>query len=194
MTEFMAAANRYAPYPQDQHVSTLALRIQNIRWYVAYEQQSKMLVEGFVGGFRQAIEIPEFSVRWLSLNELQPVCDYINLSESPLWDQLSPIPERLRQTAESAGLTDQLLFICNELLEKVFHSAFDGAFIAFEANGDLTVKYAVGTALYISGLALGWELLAAAGLLGPNPFIPLIAIFESGHWPIGLYDNEFYVR
>lgn len=194
MTELRATAKLNFNYPQDQHISSLAQRIQNIQWYSANAPRSTTLVESLIGEFGQAMKLPEFAVHWLSSNELQSVCIQINLAQSPLWDRLFPIPHHLRRDAETLGLTDQLQFISNEMLEKIFHSAYDGAFTAFEANGDLTVKYAVGTALYISGLALGWELLANAGTLGPNPFIHLIAIFESGHWPLGLYNGEFYVR
>ncbi|MFD0616191.1 hypothetical protein ACFQZR_01870 [Paenibacillus sp. GCM10027629] len=194
MANLLRISNMNTQYPQSQFAASLASRIQNIRWYSAYEQQGKPLVTNLLEMFGSGFGISDFTVRWLSLDELSAVIDEMNLAESPLWGHLSPIPERIRQAAEAVGQQDEFVFIFNDFMEIVFHAAYDGAYRAFGSCGEKTLNYAVGSALYVSALAVGWAKFAEAGQLGDNPFLPLVAVFESGYWPIGLYKNQFYVQ
>ncbi|MFD0693529.1 hypothetical protein ACFQZT_05425 [Paenibacillus sp. GCM10027628] len=194
MADLLKSINANAGFPQGQQVASLALRIQNIKWFSAQEQQGQPFVQHLLSSFGYGFGVSDFTIRWLSLQELPAVIGGLNLAESPLWEPLFPIPELIIQAAETAGRRDELFSMLGDLMVKVFHAAYDGAYQAFEACGEMTLKYAVGSALYISALAVGWAMFAETGEWGENPFLPLIAIFESGYWPIGLYDQGFYVR
>lgn len=194
MADLLRISNLNTQYPQSQYAASLASRIQNIKWFSAQQQQGKPLITNLLEMFGSGLGITDFDVRWLELNELSAVVEEMNLSESPLWARLYPIPEQISQAAEAAGRQEEFVFIFNDLMEVVFHAAFDGAFRAFGSCGEKTLNYAVGSALYVSALAVGWAMFAEAGQLGDNPFLPLIAVFESGYWPIGLYKNQFYVQ
>jgi hypothetical protein len=192
MTMEMKLAEEGLLGPNGRSAAALASRLSEVKWFSSpWIPDHRAAAEERVRAFGLGFGLHSYQVRWLSRDELPDFVANISLTDSPLWHELYGLPEQIKVKAASQGLTEQLSFAVDVLPERVFHPAFDGAFSAFQAYGQPVVSHAVNTALFVSGLAAGIEMTAAAD--EDNPFLPLIAVFESGYWPLGLFDNEFYM-
>lgn len=174
---------------QAARMEALLSRLSKVPWFAsALRQESRLQAEKALSAFGSALETETVQVRWLTIREVTDAVIGNELASDPLWRKLADIPDRIRQAAEEADRGTWLSFALDDVPEHVFHRAYDGAFRAFQSCGETVIFHALGTALYVSGLATAYEMLS--DVLGINPFVPLIDVMETGHFPIGIRDGR----
>lgn len=196
MAEIAKAAFSPPLGPNGDAAAALTERLCAIRWFAACGGQ-----EGSANEAEASSRLKElvsnmgaagFMFQQAAKDELQGLIQSVNVREHPLWEKLYQVPERIKSAAEQTGRTVLLSYALDDVPEKVFHPAFDGAFSQLEDQGEEVLQYAMITVMYVSGLATAWEIVA--DVLGEsNPFLPIVEIFEQGKWPIGIQDNNIYL-
>lgn len=176
--------------PNGEQTAALADRLSRIKWFSSLGDRSFLpQAEERIDEICKAFQCQQ--IRWLMLDEEESRIQQYDITQSPLWGALFDIPEQIRSAAADCGRLELQVFAMDQFPESVFHAAYDGAFKALHPIGNDAVKNAVAAALYVSGLAVGWELVSDR--LGPNPFLPFIGLFELGLWPLGLFEGEFHI-
>ncbi|WP_276352192.1 hypothetical protein [Cohnella caldifontis] len=164
-------------------------RMSAIPWFASIgNPDSRDRAEALLEPVKAAFGLPDVPVRWLTLPEAGEFVKRYDITSSPMWPTLFELPERIRTAAERNGRMEVLSFAADDLPEAVFHAAFGGAFPVLQAFGQEAVRNAVCAAMYVSGLAAGWEL--AGEPPESNPLQPAIALFELGYWPLGLFEGR----
>ncbi|GAB7386404.1 hypothetical protein BSNK01_02390 [Bacillaceae bacterium] len=181
--------------PNEKNVLNLLNRLTNIDWFAACEKQrNQEEIRGAFAEFINRIGMQDrFELTWLTKRQLASFYTEKKLDESPIWPHLAPIPDKIKKEAEKAGRLAILDELTDRVPEMLFHGSYDGAFREFAKEGIQLVQTAVGAAMYLGGLACAWEVLADREGWQTNPFLPLVDVFERGHWPLGVYDGKFYV-
>lgn len=180
--------------PNDSSVSGLIDRIGKIDWLSSVAKpKDRIPTETAIDQFLLSFGMDGYSIRWFDKNELAPFVNGMTLRESPLWARLEQIPQEIKDKAEETGRLSVLLQVSENTPFNVFSPAFDAAFREFEENGETVIQAATGSMMYIAALACAWETLADLDGWKANPFLPLVDVLEAGHWPVGLYDGQFYV-
>lgn len=180
--------------PNGKNVAALVERISKITFYRALgDQTSQASVESSVQSFIHDLDAECPQVVTLTKEQLSSFLESMRLEASPLWEELQQIPIRIAQKLEETNRSE-LFSLANDVIpEQVFHDAYDGSFNQLESVGRTAISLCTGAAMYITGLAVAWELLADLPGWEKNPFLALIEVLEQGHLPLGLYDNQFYV-
>lgn len=180
--------------PNGQHIVQLMTRLSRVEWFSALGKPSgRGKAETAFEEFAHRLGIGEYQLVWRTKDQLPSSLEEMNLEESPLWSRLTGIPRQIRDQAEEMGRQSALSHTVENVPEMLFHRAFDGAFRELEAYGERFVQVAVGSVMYIFGLACAWETLADAKSWETNPFISLIDVFEAGHWPVGVAGDQVYM-
>lgn len=169
-------------------------RLSDIAWFSALgSQQGKAEAEQAVQEAGKYFQTGDLQVVWISKDKLASLDEELNLGSSPLWSKLSDLPGKLKSEAEAAGREAQLQDTVNRVTESVFHDAFKGAFSGLETYGQKVIELAVGTALYVSVLGSMWDELKDVSGMETNPYDMLLKVFETGHWPVGMANNQVYM-
>lgn len=177
--------------PNAASVESLAQRLSGIQWFSAvWNPSGRTQAEQQVQTFIQQFGLQADAFEWLSTTSLADCIARFDLASSPLWHQLSELPTQLKLQAEQKGRSQLLETAVDWTPEKVFHAAYEGAFPAFQENRE-ALEYAVCTAMFVSGLAIGLELIADD--TASNPLLALLPVFEMGYWPVGLFGGKFYL-
>lgn len=169
-------------------------RISEIPWFSALgSQQGQEEAEQAVKEVGNYFQAGDLQVVWLNKDKLASLDVELNLGSSPLWSKLSDLPGKIKNEAEAQGCEAALTDTVNRVSETVFHDAFKGAFAELEAYGQKVVELAVGTALYVSVLGSMWDHFKDVSGWETNPYSLLLKVFESGHWPVGMSNNQVYM-
>ncbi|MGD8191468.1 hypothetical protein ACQCN2_15915 [Brevibacillus ginsengisoli] len=180
--------------PNGEKVVSLITRLTQMEWFQAVGKQSgQSEAEQAIRECTDLLGIDGYQVLWMTKKELPAFIEGMRLEQSPIWSHISNIPRKIREKAEETGRLDVLSYTIDHVPELLFHSSFQGIFREFEEFGASMVKTAVGFVLYLFGLACAWETLADLEGFESNPFMPLVEVFESGHWPLGMANETFYV-
>ncbi|RUS45725.1 hypothetical protein [Cohnella sp. AR92] len=178
--------------PNASSVMTLTRRLEEIPWYsAAWDPSARRQAEHDVLAFAKQFGLQDFAFHWLTREELNGFIARLDLTDDSLWHHLFHLPEQVKTRAEQTNRTAYVTAAADLVPERIFHAAFDGAFSAFKDEGN-ALSYAVGTALFVGGVATGWEIVADESA-DPNPLLALLPVLELGYWPIGLFDNKFYL-
>lgn len=179
--------------PNSERTQALVDRIAQTAWFDPVDSRDGVRVDSVVRDLCTQFGNSQCGVHQLDRGELSEFLKNYHIAQSPLWDELKQIPDRIRAAADGGGRTELLSNAFNDIPEAVFHRAFDGAFRRFETQGDFVVRFAVTAAMYASSLAVLWELVADVEGMGDNPLLTALAVFEQGHLPLGLFTDTFYI-
>ncbi|MET3289205.1 UNVERIFIED_CONTAM: hypothetical protein ABID98_001775 [Brevibacillus sp. OAP136] len=180
--------------PNHQQVHQLMTRLSEVPWFSVLGNESGRLdAEKALKEWTHHLNLEEFEIVWMTREQIPSFIENMNLSDSHVWSRIQDIPKKLSEKADATGRQTVMAEMLEIVPEKLFHKAFDGAFPVLHEFGELVVKVAVGSVLYLFGIACLWEALSDREDPEPNPFLPLVKIFEAGHWPIGMVGNHFYL-
>jgi hypothetical protein len=167
-------------------------RMTAIPWFASIgNPDSRDKAQSRIETVTAAFGLPDVPVRWLTLPEAGEFFTGYDITSSPMWQTLFELPQRIREAADRGGQAEILAFATDELPEAVFHAAYAGAYPVLHPFGQEAVRNAVCAAMYVSGLAAGWEL--AGEDAAANPLLPVVALFELGRWPLGVFEGQFVI-
>lgn len=189
---YLSATVEYGPNADS--VVDLMARVSSTDWFsTAGKSTGRAAAEKSLREISHRFGIDEYRIQWLDKAQLPSFLEGMRLETSPLWQQIHDLPDRIREKAEDSSRLPNVTAIAEHIPEYLFHQSFDGAFREFGSQGKEIVQTAVGSVMYLGGLACAWEMLADTGDWETNPYKPLLQVFETGHWPLGLYDGVFYL-
>lgn len=195
MTSMLNIAEKTDLGPNHFKVQQFISSLSDIRWFSRLGQANERgQAEKCIRDLAILLNLEVNTIRWLQEGELLPFLSGQELHTSSLWKKLEPIPREIKKLCEQHNRLNLLDYAVDNIPESVFHPAFDGAFHAgLFQYGDQVLETAVGAALYVSGMACSWELVGDIEGWDSNPFRLILEVFAAGYWPLGWYDNEFYV-
>ncbi|RNB80250.1 hypothetical protein EDM56_28015 [Brevibacillus fluminis] len=180
--------------PNHQQVHQLMTRLSEVPWFSVLGNESGRLdAEKALKECTHHLNLEEFEIVWMTREQIPSFIENMNLSDSHVWSRIQDIPKKLSEKAIATrrqSVLDEMLDLVPEML---FHKAYDGAFPALHEYGERVVKVAVVSVLYLFSNACLWEALSDKKDSEPNPFLPLLKVYEAGHWPIGMVGNQFYL-
>ncbi|ADI27043.1 hypothetical protein [Geobacillus sp. C56-T3] len=182
--------------PRTEQVISVLSGLLNIDWFVNagiphYRKEAEEAIREWMASFD--LKQYHYHIHWLEEGTIVPSLAKMNLAKSPLWRSLFPIPEHMKQAAAVAGREGCLTRLVDEVPVRLFHHCFDAAYRAFHQYGSSVVKTAVCSVMYIGGMACAWESVADLDGWGSNPFRALLRVFEYGHCPLGMGDEQLYL-
>ncbi|MEW9672137.1 hypothetical protein [Ammoniphilus sp. 3BR4] len=180
--------------PNHLQVEKWITRLSEVKWFSALGQsKGQGEAENAWKTFIRHLDLDDTQVVWMTKDQLPSFVEELSLGNSPLWSRIQWIPKQLKDKTKELGREAVLAYTIENIPEMLFHKAFDGAFPELNEYGERMVKVAVGSVMYIFGLACAWETLADIEGWETNPFTPLIEVFEAGHWPVGMTGNQVYI-
>jgi len=180
--------------PNTDSVVDLMTRVSRTDWFSTVgKSQGRAAAEKSLREISHRFGIDEYRIQWLEKDQLPSFLEGMRLETSLLWQRIHDIPDRIREKAEDSGRMPNLTAIAEHIPEYLFHLSFDGAFREFGSQGKESVQTAVGSVMYLVGLACAWEMLADTEGWETNPYEPMLQVFETGYWPLGLFDGAFYL-
>lgn len=180
--------------PNTDNVVVLMTRMSQTDWFsTGGSSTGRAAAEQALRESTNRFGIDEYRIQWLGKDQLPSYLEGMRLETSPLWQRIHDLPDRIREKAEEIGRLPNLSALVERIPEQLFHQSFDGAFREFGSQGTAIVQTAVCTVMYLLGLACAWEMLADVDGWGTNPYEPFLQVFETGHWPLGLFDGVFYL-
>lgn len=160
-------------------------RLTSIDWYaqagIKCEDAEKKVAQ-----FMSAMDVSEYKIKWLSIEQVSETVSQLSFENSSLWDVLKELPDQLKEKIDSDGNEKLLADIVDKVPEAVFHGAYKQAFNVFK--DEKVIKFLVGHAMYISVLACASELAGEE-----NPFSFIVELLAEGHLPLGPEGNTFYL-
>lgn len=169
-------------------------RLSDIPWFSAVgSQQGQAEAEQAVKEVGSYFQTGDLKVVWLNKDKLASLDEELNLGSSPLWAKLSDLPTKIKEQAQASGRESAIQETLDKLTEQVYHDAFKGAFNALESAGQQAVQLAVGAALYVALLGSLWDQFKDVSGWETNPYGLILKVFEAGHWPVGMSENQVYM-
>ncbi|ADU93898.1 MULTISPECIES: hypothetical protein [Geobacillus] len=189
----IAANNINVIREENMSLCYLLDRLEAVNWLSSFGGQGDDQVEQALHKFVHFFGLDGIGIRWLQKNELVSFIEEIRLENDDSWRVLRHIPEQLRQQTEQTGRSRLLSAIADEVPAVIFQHSFDAIFEVLRPYGNKVVTTAVGYMMYIGGMACAWEVLSDLEGWKENPFLYLVSVLESGHWPLGIVNRKFVV-
>lgn len=181
-------------YISEDQLTRLIAKLSNVEWFSnSGKQDGRAEAEKSLKEWTDQLKLGEYKIVWLTTEQLQPFVENMNLGNSPVWSSINGIPKKLSEKSKVLGKQSVLSHTLDSASEMLFHKAFDGAFPTLNEYGERAVKVAVISVMYLFSLASVWEALSEMEESEPNPLLPLVKVFETGHWPVVMIDNQFYM-
>lgn len=174
---------------RDRDLDLLVDKLTSTSWF-ASPQANQSKAESAIQQFLSGLGLGELPVRRLHRHELGPFIQNYELIRDPIWPRLYEIPLTIRQAAERKEVLEALSFLLDDVPEYMFHAIYDGAFRAFEQEGERVIRHAVVTALYVTGLSASWYAVCD----GENPLEKLLEVLVLGYWPLGVKNGVFHLH
>lgn len=165
-------------------VSTLS----EVSWFSSPESH-KPVAEASIRKLLSDIGAGNLPVRWLNKEDLASFIESYQLNNDPIWPKLYEVPQQISDLAEAKGLKKEISFTMNEVPEHLFHSIYDGAFHAFEQQGEQVITHAVVAALYMASLSVSLDTVGEQN----SVLTELLEVLRLGFLPLGVKDSAFYV-
>lgn len=170
---------------EELSLSDLVEEFADFDWFGQLGRQSK-LAEEKISQFMKAVGVSNYTVEWITRDNMMSVIENMTLEESSIWQELKEIPSQLKKEICQRQQENLLENMADTVLEAVFHPAFKGA---YEQVGEKKVlNYLVGNAMYMSILASGMAFAGKADM-----YESLTEIVKSGHTVLGLEGNTLYL-
>jgi hypothetical protein len=158
------------------------------RWFESSES-SRTTSEAVIQEYLSDIGAGQLTIRWLDKQKLAGFIHDYELIKDPIWSHLYEVPQRIYEAAETKGMKESVAFMMNDVPELLFHAIYDGAFKAFEEQGEQVISHTVAAALYITSLHISWDAVCDQ----PNPLAKLYEVLCLGYLPLGAKDGVFHV-
>lgn len=158
------------------------------QWFSS-PKSNQAAAEGAIQQSLSRLGVEELPVRWIHKHELGAFIDHYQVMQDPLWAKLYPLPQHIQEAAAAKGIEQELAFSLKDVPEYLFHTIYDGAYQAFEEQGERVIEHAVAAGLYVASLSAAWH----AACEQENPLSGLLEALRLGYLPLGVKEDVFYL-
>lgn len=172
---------------KDHHdIEVFIGNLLQVSWFSNKEKGEKQEIELLISTLLKELNVEQFYIEWVGVNELQQAISNMSFSNSMIWGKLIDLPEQLLLEIKRLNYGEHLEKVFDIVPELVFHEAFNGA---YEVTNDYeVVKYLTVLAMYCSII-----LVLAQLSKGEQIVRPLYRIISKGYAPLGIKGNTLFL-
>lgn len=168
-----------------ESINNIAEKLTSLDWYSSVGQKSEE-AERAVSSLLDSLQVDQYELEWVNVNDLAETLDKIRLDGSAVWEKLKDVPDQLKEKIDQLNEVKLLEEVVDIIPEVVFHRAFECAYETFKE--EKLVQFFVGQAMYFAVLICAAEIANETELAES-----FLNVLETGHVPVGPNEKSVYM-